>query len=115
MNEKCDLLIKHKKFIINIQNNNGNTVLHNAIKMNNLHIVTLLLSHPKIGEIINIQNDLGNTPLHEAILKSNCDIDIIKLLLTQPIMRELRNNNNETPLDIAIKNNNTELITLLQP
>ena len=50
---------------INIKNNNGDTVLHEAVLIkDNLEVVKLLIEN---GADINIKNNNGDTVLHYAV------------------------------------------------
>lgn len=114
---------------INDQDNNGNTILHNAFLYKNVESIIILL---KYDVNINIQNLEGNTVLHLALFNfnlaiKNCDkkafiyIDILKKLITKNGKMYIKNKLNNTPFDIAqlginIQDNegNTLLHTLIK-
>jgi len=95
---------------INQKNNYGSTVLMGAVSTpNNLKVVKLLLDY---NADINTKNKYGNTLLHEAALNLGT-IEIIKLLLNKGIEINILNNDMETPLDIAYKYENLEVVSYL--
>ncbi len=58
--------------IINIQDTNGETVLHSVAYNNNVHVLKKLLH---LGANIGITNKDGKTPLHVA-----CDRDSVEII-----------------------------------
>ena len=62
---------------------------------------------------VNTHGIRGDTPLHIAI--SNCDNSVVKNLIKHGANVDAINNDNETPLLIAVQNrqNNLELIKIL--
>jgi len=95
---------------LNMKNNNGNTPLHIAATYkNNSELISLLISK---GAQTDIQNNEGNTPLHCAVIESKTDS--VKALLVNQIILNIKNNLNQTPLDIALKSRNEMLVKLLK-
>ena len=92
------------KININHQDINGDTVLHINPERYWLY--------KELNPDLNIQNNHGDTPLHILIRKSN-NIDIIKSLIEGGAKIDIKNNNNETVLDIAVKKHDKNVINLL--
>ncbi len=92
---------------INYASNLG-TALMAAVMKGNLQLINALLER-KVN--LNAQDDEGKTALHIATLTNQNDI--VKLLLKEGAKKEIKSNFNESPLDIARSNKNTELIILL--
>ncbi|GJQ69651.1 hypothetical protein Trydic_g15931, partial [Trypoxylus dichotomus] len=80
----------------NLQNVDGETVLHEAV-WKELGMVRLLIEN---GADSNIKNKYGCTPFHWAAY--NKDVDIIKLLLEQGANVNLQKENGETALHIVV-------------
>ena len=102
-----------KKFNININEydrTTGNTLLMVSVIKQYKNFIKLFLDN---GADINLKNlKDGNTALHYAALIKNKEI--IELLLKYDKCNLLlKNNNNETSIDIANKNNNTEIYEIL--
>src|SRR5690606_16909239 len=56
----------------------------------------------------NIQNKYGNTPLQIAVMKNQ--IDVVNILLNQYKAKySIKNNDNETAYDLAMKCNSTDI------
>lgn len=99
-------LIEHTANI-NYSSNLGNALMAAVMKGNIVIIEALIKQNIHIN---NKDND-GNTALHFAtLLNHNL---IVRLLLKAGANKESKNNLNETAFDIAKRNNNTELIILL--
>ncbi|MEW6528235.1 MAG: ankyrin repeat domain-containing protein [Spirochaetota bacterium] len=79
-------------------------------RMENIKILMLLLDK---GININHQDNCGNTALHH-IVKLNRYKEIIKLLLDNGADVNIRNKKGQTPLDLAQKEGDNEIIHLLQ-
>lgn len=98
-------LLKHPNVNSNVKNYMGATPLHIACLNNgSAAVVQLLLNHGTINDI-NATDIDGNTPLHNASYYFSKDkVNIIRNLLTQPlILINMKNKNNETPLEIVKK------------
>lgn len=98
--EQLKLLEKHDASILSV-NDNGDTLLHkvaNAIPKNSdADVIKYLIVK---GLLINKKNKDGETPLHIAARKAGDPI-IVKALLENSADPLIKNNNNQTPLDIA--------------
>ena len=100
----------HKyKMNINSYDKLGNTCLHWACFYNNYKVLNFLLLCDKIK--INIKNKNGYTPLHFSVLGKN--INAIKKLINCGGDISIKNNENETCLNLAIKKNYKEVIDIL--
>ena len=108
---------------INLEDDNGNTPLCIATKMNHLAVVDILLRHSvsvnsskknpmhqvrdasiaraliEAGGDVNATDDQGNTPLHRAVLVK--DIPVINVLTERGANVNFRNSRGETPLHDA--------------
>ena len=86
--------------IDNSQSLNGNTILHYAVKKNNIFLTKKALEM-KINP--NIKNKLGLTSLHLAAMKAS-DYEIINLLLNAGADKSILTNLGETSYDLANEN-----------
>jgi len=87
----------------NVQDNDGNTPLHN-IARNGLHWLFLLESYLEYHNIIvntSIQNENGNTPLHLLALKSE-NIHAMIMMINKTNIH-IQNENGLTPLHCSAK------------
>ena len=78
-----DLLLKHPKINVNIQNVEQQSSLHIAIMSGHINIVKKLLKHPDIN--VNAQNNRFETPLILSIIFGR-NIEISKMLLKKPMI-----------------------------
>lgn len=88
---------------INIQNEEGNTPLHSAIQYDDtiFEIIEILINHkPNINAV----NENGDTSLHLALQYYNTKI--VQLLLENISNLRIKNNDNETPIQIAFEQAN---------
>ena len=93
----------------NVKCTMGETPLFQAVEMEKFDHVKILL---KNGANPNITNDDGLTPLHNAVTKNN--ISIIKILLKYGADPNKKSKfYQQTPLHLAIKNNEDPMILLL--
>ena len=96
----------HKyKMNINSIDNLGNSCLHWACFYHNDNALNFLLLCNKIN--INIRNKNGFTPLHFCVLGNN--IKAIKKLITAGADISIKNNENETCINLCIKKNKKEI------
>ncbi|WPY01351.1 Ankyrin repeat domain-containing protein [Candidatus Trichorickettsia mobilis] len=100
------VLIKANKDLLNIQNDEGSTVLIEAIIDGKLETVELLMELRNEGIEINLdlQDADGNTALHYA--SQNHELEIAECLMINGANPNLRNNQNQTPFDLAINEEN---------
>jgi ankyrin repeat protein len=96
------------KLDLNLQNRNGNNILHWAVSAGLLKIVNIILD--RVCDI-NHQNKWGNTPLHDAVIKRN--YEMVALLLNRDADPNIANKKLETPLYIACKKGDLAISTLL--
>lgn len=99
---------------INEKDNEGKTALIIACeKQSYIHMQWLLKFNPDV----NIQDNYGNTALIYLCNNKNKDesdaIFLIKQLLKHIPNLNIKNNNNEDVFDISIKNNFTQILTIL--
>ena len=111
----CAILGDHKKLkdIIvssdidhNILDEKGNTILHLAIKHDNLKTVKVILKHA-VNINVNFKNNAGNTPLHLAAM--NNDLVTISLLINYHADKYVMNDQGETPYNIRGISDETSL------
>ena len=90
----------------------GTTPLHLASLHNQLPVVELLLAK---GVNINVEKESGRTPLYSACEKNN--VEIVNALLKKGanpnIIRHIPQKYNDSPLRLAIRNCNLDIIKLL--
>jgi ankyrin repeat protein len=112
----------------NLQDSHGNTALHIAALGSELEAVNLLLQY---NADPNIQNKKGNTPLHNVVLGNTTRPEVLRFLL-RPVLSistiidslelliqhkadpNIRNNDNELPLDIAVASKSDKLQDFLK-
>ncbi|KAH7067922.1 ankyrin repeat-containing domain protein [Paraphoma chrysanthemicola] len=63
------------KLVVNAEDNNGNTPLHDAARMGNIGVVKKLLEH---GATPHAQNHRGKTPLDLAKAEGYGEVDLVK-------------------------------------
>lgn len=90
---------------INHQDFNGDTVLH-------INPERYLL-YKDLKPNLNIKNNDGNTPLHNLVKQTN-NIDLVKLYIQNGAKPNIKNNKNQTPIDIAKADNKDALTKILQ-
>ena len=105
--EVVKLLLKHKADI-NAKSGKG-TVLMGACFKGNVELATLLV---KYKADVNSVNDLETTPLMYAILSQK--IELIKLLLENGALKDVKERSGKTALDYAIQSGNKEIIQLIK-
>ena len=111
-NKVTSLYYFYKKYKIDISSNDSknNTLLHLAAYFNSNKIFNYLLTVKKLN--VNSKNKDGFTPLHFAVINQN--ISIIKKLLIKGAQSSIKNNSQETAIDLARKNNNLEIQKILK-
>lgn len=94
---------------INASDKLGNSPLHYACQhADSTAIVQKILD---AGALINTQNNKGETALHLAAADGN--LDVVKLLVAHNANAELKDMQNETPLQEAIKTHHQDVATFL--
>ena len=119
-NEIAKILLMNPKIDVNLQSNDGESILEYAIHRENYEIVKILLEHPKID--VNLGNN-GSTPLMEATLGGIYGIygthesnKIAKILLDNPeINVNLQDSYGNTALMFAVKNHEIFLLLIENP
>lgn len=95
--------------------NKGDNCLHIASYCGHLRICEIILfrhqSYGPSSSILNSTNHDGNTYLHNVSLAGQ--LNICKLLLAYNIDTTRKNNNDETALNIAARNNREDLLVIL--
>lgn len=94
-----ELFLKHG-LDINTTYSNSKTLLHYAVKDQNLDLVEILLKQPNLK--INQPNTQGQTALHIAAKNLNINM-VTQLLSYKTIDVNVRDQNNNTPFNIIIK------------
>ncbi len=100
--------ILSKNIDINMENTNGDTLLHLAIIQGNVSAVKLIVKEKNCS--LRQANKQGNTPLHLtcSLLNKEASLDIAKTLLTAGRGREICpnciNNEGKTPAQLATEN-----------
>ncbi|HHW99696.1 MAG TPA: ankyrin repeat domain-containing protein [Acholeplasmataceae bacterium] len=93
---------------VNTQVYGGNTLLHVALKLNNLKLFKLFL---KSGVNPNLANENGEAPIHQAVLKNK--INFIKALVQAGCDIDLGAELEQTPLHLAVITGNLEIVKYL--
>jgi len=90
---------------LNTVNFFGKTPLILAIEEGREAVAELLAD-----KVLNVQDDAGNTPLHYMMMEKN--IEVAKWLLKKGAKVDIPNNEGKTPLQLASKMQNKELVRL---
>lgn len=93
---------------MNQKNEDGDTLLHRAVKANNIQKVEYLIL---LGVDVNQKNNVGRSPLHVAA--RNNAVEITKLLVAAGAHINQKNIHGNTPLHLAIEWNSKGIIQLL--
>ncbi len=93
---------------VNARNDNRDTALHLAAKMNEDKVAQILIDN---GANIKARNRSGSIPLHDAARYDSCNI--AQLLINNGADVNAKNHNGYTPLDIAAMENSYEIAPLL--
>ncbi|WCJ30717.1 ankyrin repeat family protein [Euphorbia peplus] len=97
--------------LISITNRKGDTALHIAARRGMLSLVRILVHLNE--SLLRMENAYGNTGLHEAV--SNGHVPIAEYFVVDRHMEPNCNKNNQGwyPLDIAIKNDDMQMLGIL--
>ena len=95
---------------INAKDDGGRTQLHRASLGGHEKLVRLLISK---GADVNVQEDQGfrATPLHHAVHRDHRDI--VEILLAHGADIDIKDRNGRTPLDMAKRRGNAEIVEIL--
>ena len=105
----CQFLVRKDLVDVNAKNVDGENALHKAAMCNQPEIAKLLLEETSID--VNAKNNYGYTALHEAANDQRLEVTRI-LLKYKP--RLLKNEEGETPLDIARRFGYKDIVLLLE-
>ena len=103
--ELVDKLLLRKKVDINLIDNNGNSILMQLLRHKQYDLVLKYIKRKEVN--INHQNHMGDTISHiVSTINYKYVIGIIKeIKKKKEFLPNIKNNNNETILDKAVKNN----------
>ncbi|AEV98159.1 hypothetical protein A4D02_33755 [Niastella koreensis] len=88
-------------------------VIFDLVKRNELDMLTPFLKNFKPA-LQALRNEKGNTLLHQAVLSRGLVENTIQLLRNSGLSLQIMNKDGLTPLSLAMKNNKTALVKLLQ-
>lgn len=94
-----------------------NTPLHLSCSTGNVELLKSILQ-----EIANRTNNLNvdkqdyhlRTPLHHAVTATNDAIEIVRCLLVEGALCDIKDHNNETPIDIATRMGRLDIRTVIE-
>ena len=84
--------------MINVQDDEGNTALHWAVKVRERKLVQCILVFRPDTQRLNAR---GQTPLHCAVV--NSDLETAKMLVKAKASADIKDDNGETPLSLALE------------
>ena len=84
---------------VNAVDSEGYSPLHDAVGSGNFEVVKKLVDK---GADVNAQNNHGNTALHSLNVQNGEGRDILYFLIDEGASLEIKNNDNETPLDVGV-------------
>jgi len=96
---------------VNHQNEDGNTPLHYALEHQSGQIVKAIIDK---NVDVNLVNKYGNEPLWTAVFNARGDYDAVKSVLAKGGNPNHKNKHNLSPLDMAIRFADPELIKILK-
>jgi len=116
-----ELLKARKKIDINAINDEGNTALHNAVLKGNADSMAILLLHhadttikDKRGHTaLTVTDNKGNTPFHltaRLMIDGKNLSDLIKILITNRLDINAKNNDGQTVLHVAVTAKQFDLV-----
>jgi ankyrin repeat protein len=110
-----DHLIKnHSDFLVKVLPVTESNMVHLAVISENEVILSKLLNHlpEENKDLINMKNGKGWTPLHLAVILNN--LKLVKLLIENGAKHNILDNKSKTPLELAIDNDNKDIIEYLK-
>jgi ankyrin repeat protein len=93
-------ILKNHQVALNETQNNGNTLLHEAVKTENLDLIKRVMD---FDIDVNAKNNEGNTALHLAAMKAK-DQEILKYLIENGADKTLKTDFEESVYDLATEN-----------
>lgn len=102
--------VKKLGFYANARDEYNRTALHYATLVSDIDIVKHLVEKENVN--ISAKDARLCTPLHTAVRKG--DLDIVKFLVQKGADMYVKDNNNDTPLQIAIELEQAEIIKYLR-
>ena len=106
--EVVKALLNHEGIKVNSKTSDEYTPLHLAAFNGYTEVVNALLDR---GADVNSKTKGGNTPLHDAV---HGGVDVVKALLARGADAELKDSTfKETPLELAVRHNSSDVIPLL--
>lgn len=141
-NVKIARILIENGAVVDFQNIDKMTSLHQAVKMDKFEMVTFLINK---GADVNAKGDVGMTPLHYNAMQGNSEItriliargahvnsadsesstplhyaatngfiNIVKVLVEKKADPDLLNRNDQRAIDAAAQNNHTEVVEFLK-
>ncbi|KAM3405922.1 hypothetical protein ACQJBY_000142 [Aegilops geniculata] len=108
------ILLERHRGCIALRDKQGRSFLHIAVRNKVRRIVKYACQEPVFGPILNARDNDGNTALHLAVEVE--DLETFCHLLKKPeVLLNVRNNKDQTPLDIARSKKVTNFSYLLNP
>ena len=109
------LLLEQEGIDINCETDDGRTALHCAAEYaENSQCLALLLARPEVtSQMVNKKDIYGETPLWSAVLGDAADC--VQMLINDDRTKPNIKRCGESPLMLAIKNNDVECAALLLP
>jgi len=93
-------ILKEHDVALNALQNNGNTLLHEAVKSENLNLIKRVMD---FDIDVNAKNNEGNTALHLAAMKAK-DNRILKYLIETGANKSIKTDFEESVYDLATEN-----------
>lgn len=94
--------------VIQMADDDGNTLMHYAAKNGNINLAKYFIENDGDPCLYNVD---GLLPMHDAII---CDhIEFVQYLIESQVDINIRTQSRKTSLDLAIRNNNLDIVKLL--
>jgi NTE family protein len=97
--------------LLEMKDNNKQTLLHYAIINGNHELIKLLITH---GSPLNYQDNKRRTPLHLAVEQELPDTWVVNNLLNYEINYKLPNSDNKTAVQVAEEKKHTAIANILR-